>query len=418
MPKKINWVWVLIVIILVGMYVFGLKQMYFHQDDLDWFLLANHPWLQFMGAPIADHINYVWRILLKLEWDLFGLHFAPYYTVSVAMHACVVWLLYRVSLLISRRRDLACASALLFVINTNWTETVLWISGQTILITVVFVLLGIYAILQQRREKISLTLASLTSSLALGFLGATFMQYKKHRWTLVGIGATLVLVYLWKGTDSTHIEVSWRWIVQVGLVMGLAIMNSVVGRLIIPFDRFELARIWIVVIASLIFGYVYRLKLKSLWSDQVSRFLIWQIGFYYLIVAIGRAQFGVGIMRAERYAYLGLALLLLLGVRILRNMTIEQWWPFLALLVIVQSLGFYQRAMVYVQRPQGLRQVVSLVEGLDHGHCYQDAFLPHFVLNDERLHYTDLNLLLGKQAIQMGDESACLSIPDYTQLRN
>ena len=54
-------------------------------------------------------------------------------------------------------------------------------------------------------------------------------------------------------------------------------------------------------------------ELQRIWHDTWSRFLILQIVIYNLIGS-GRAQYGIGIMRAERYAYLGLAFLLLIVV--------------------------------------------------------------------------------------------------------
>ena len=150
MSKIIEKWWVLIsLILLVGLYMWGVKYMYFHQDDLDWFMMANQPFWEVMSSPLSDHINYLFRILLKFEWDIFHLYFPGYLFVSTVMHALVVAMIYKVAKATSGRLDLAAMAALIFSINTNWTEVVLWTSGQTISITALFVLLVMHAIWQK-----------------------------------------------------------------------------------------------------------------------------------------------------------------------------------------------------------------------------------------------------------------------------
>jgi hypothetical protein len=138
----------------------------------------------------------------------------------------------------------------------------------------------------------------------------------------------------------------------------------------------------------------WRGKLVEIWRDNWSRFLIVQIAVYYLIVAIGRAQYGVGIMRAERYAYLGLALFLLLAVRVLRNVKIGKWGWVVPVIVVLQCIGLYRRAEDYVVRPQQLKILMSEMSETKLENVDANAFLPHFVLNDERLKYSDLIILL------------------------
>jgi len=396
MQKIINrWWWVGVGIILMGIWLYGYYKMFFHQDDLDWFILANQSWGGVMSAPIGDHVNYVWRVLLKSEWELFGLQFLPYLTVSVMIHGLVIWMIYKCAKEISGRADLAGIAAILFSANANWSETVLWMSGQTITITALLVLISIYAIARKRRELVALGLASWTSALALGLLVATWIAYPRKR---MGIGAILVVVgifYGWKGTDGTQIEWSVRWLSQVAQVMILAVVNTVVGKFLVPFDEFEMGRI-IMISSLLLYGsWRWRGQWREIWRDKWSRFLISQLFFYYLIVAVGRAQYGVGIMRAERYAYLGLALVLLLMARVGRKWEIGRWIWVLPMVVSLQCLGFYARARVYVERPQQMRALFSEVRRAKREEIQMEAYLPHFVLNDERLKYRDLLQLMS-----------------------
>jgi len=381
----------IIIILLVGLWGYGLKNMFFHQDDLDWLILANQPFWRVMMAPIGDHVNYVWRVLLKTEWELFGLNFPLYLTVSIMIHGGVIWCLYKLAKISSGREDLATIAALLFVINTNWTESVLWISGQTISITTLVVLGTMLSIWRKKRESIWLYMASWTSALSMGLLGSALLIYKKGLIPLT----IVMLVYLFLGSDGTKIAFSWEWLGQVGIVASGMMINSVVGRLLIPFDKLEMVRIVGVIILLLAGFYKWRKSLLDIWRDTWSRFLIVQIAIYNLVVAIGRAQYGIGIMRAERYTYLGLALFLLLMVRVLRNSQIGKWIWIVPLVIVVQSAGFLMRASDYVKRPQQMKQLFVEIKKQGRENIRMDEYLPHFVLNDERLKYRDLTDLMS-----------------------
>ncbi len=396
MEKIIRKYWIHVVgVMLMGVYFWGAKNMYFHQDDLDWFILANRPFLEVLQAPIGDHVNYLWRILLSIEWNLFGLNFVPYLAVSLFLHGGVICLLYKIAYETTKRRDLSVIVATLFAINTNWTEIILWISGQTISITVLFVLLAMRSIWNKKREYVWLLLSSWTSALAIGVVAASIVVFKKLRWSGVIILFTLGLIYKLWGSDGTRIAYSLDWAIKVAEVATLMLVNTVIGRLIIPFDKYEMLRIGLVVAGGIFLLWKYRSKLSELWSDKWSRFLILQLIFYNLIVSAGRAQFGVGIMRAERYAYLGLALILLIGASILRNAKLDKWGWMVPVLVGLQIVGFYRRANDYIVRPQQLKQLIDQVKrGQDRS--VGDKYLPHFVLNDERLKYSDLYKLMKR----------------------
>ncbi len=239
--------------------------------------------------------------------------------------------------------------------------------------------------------------------MALGLLPATFLVYgidfKKKKIFKLGLAVIFIslivlLFYKYVATDGTKIEYSLVWMVKVVEVMGLAIINTVIGRLFIPFDRFETIRIVFVCIAMGISAWKLRKNIKELLLDKWNVFLILQIIFYYLIVAVGRAQYGVGIMRAERYAYLGLVLLLLLCVRVLRKTKIGNWVWIVPAILIIQIFGLFRRAEDYVRRPQQLKQVLEQVQK-DQNAINPDSYLPYEILNDERLKYNDLINLIG-----------------------
>jgi hypothetical protein len=394
MQKMIDKWWVLAGAIGVVIFFYGYQNMYFHQDDLDWFLIANRSLREVLAYPIGDHVNYLWRMWLKIQWELFGFNFVPYLVISVIMHMGVVTLLYLIAKVSSGRRDLAAWAALLFSVNTNWTEIVLWTSGQTILITALFVLLAILGIWRGRGEAILLFLASWTSALALGLLGATIVEYPRLRWKVIGLLLIVGLLYRSQGGDGTSIPFSLAWAAQVGIVALGMVVNTAIGRLLIPFDRFEIVRIVLVGWLMAYGAWKWRDKMRGVWHDKWSRFLLVQIAFYCLIVAAGRAQYGIGIMRAERYGYIGLALVLLILARVLRKVKLGRWVWVVPVIVTMQMAGLYVRARVYVERPQALRTLVGQLRQIDEAKVGMEAYLPRFVFNDDRLKYSDLLPLL------------------------
>lgn len=390
-----KWCWLLVSLLLLGMFVYGYKEMYFHQDDLDWFVIAKGNIGEVIRYPIGDHVNYVWRALIKMEWEAFGWYYPAYLGVSLLIHALVIKSLYQITKATTLRRDLGTIVAILFCVNTNWTETILWMSGQTITITALFVLFVMYRVWQDKLSWFWLILCSWTSALAIGMYGAIWFVYPKWRGKIVGVLLLLGAFYYFLSTDGTAIEYGLAWAVSVVMVAGLGFLYSVVGRLLLPFDMFEKWVIAIVVVIGIWIGVKYRDKIKEVWRDPWSQFLSIQLVLYYLIVAVGRAQYGIGIMRAERYAYLGLALFLLLIARTLRNIELKKWHlAGVGIIVVMQSISLFFRANEYRVRPQQLKQLINEMrtEGVDSDKT-QD-YLPHFVFNDERWRYSDLQKLL------------------------
>lgn len=393
------YLWI-VALILFGVFIFGYINMYFHQDDLDWLIMANRPFWAVMAQPLSDHINYIFRVILKVQWDTFGFRFVPYFAVSILIHFANVLLLNKLVNITTGRKDLSTIVALIFTVNTNWTEIVLWFSGQTISITLTFILLAMIALYIQTYRSISVLFASLTSALALPLIPASLLVWGKGKKGMTLFGRALILLsilvlllYKYRALDGTRIDVSISWVIQVILVMGLGVINTVVGRLALPFDRFEIIRI-IATTSILVFLMIkYREKVMQFLRENWNRFLVLQLLFYYLIVAVGRAQYGVGIMRAERYGYVGLALFLLIGARYMMQFKLRLSLWVVGYLLIIQTIGFYHRANAYFVRPKQFREVVVELKNNVSGHK-DDEFLPYSVLNDQRLRYIDIKSLI------------------------
>lgn len=403
--RVVKYWWVGAIVLLGLIWGWGVTQMYFHQDDLDWLILANRSWAHVFAYPIGDHVNYVWRGLLKTEWELFGTNYPAYLTVSVLLHAATVGLFYRLAKRLGRV-EWAGLLSLLLVVNTNWTETVLWMSGQTITITALLVLLAMNAKWEGKYRLTTMWLSSWTSALAIGLLVSTGLtegwdratkKMTKVGWGVVVVGVGLAMIYLLRATDGTTVEYSWPWVGRVGTVAILAELHTVIGRTLIPFDRGEILRIVLVGIGIVWIGWSQRARIGEGLKDPWVKFLSIQLIFYYLIVAVGRAQFGIGIMRAERYAYLGLILTLLILARLWRQVNIKRWMVgVVVVIVLAQTVGLWNRAERYKERPQQLRSLVLQLKETDWQEVEEAAYLPHFVLNDQRLKYRDVRGLFER----------------------
>ena len=65
------------------------------------------------------------------------------------------------------------------------------------------------------------------------------------------------------------------------------------------------------------------------------------------------------------------------------------------MILIIQTLGLYQRASTYIERPQQLKILVEEMRGQREKDIEMEAYLPRFVLQDDRLKYRDLMSLIN-----------------------
>lgn len=396
--------WVIVGVLLLSMYIYGYFRMYFYLDDLFWFTLMSQSLPEIMSSPLSEHINYLFKIFFKIEWNLIGFNFPPYLFISIAIHGFVVWLIYSLSIMTSGRKDLSAFVAILFTINTNWNEIVLWVSGQTVSFTVVFVLLSMIAIWKNRYQVLTIGLATMTSAIALGLPLAFLFTYgykigkwqiSKEGWGVVGVILMISLIYIFIPSDRTAVEITLSSVVSIVIFWILSIINIMISRFFVPFDQFESVRLAVVILALCILVYKYKDSFRVIWADMWSRFLFLQIGIYYLVVATGRFQYGDLLIRTERFAYLGLALFFLLLVRIFRNVSLNKLIYLMPLLIFIQCLGFFVRAESYVIKPQRLKSLVVEIRATDQNIIKYDDYLPEYVFPRKAMRYKDLVHLIN-----------------------
>lgn len=366
----------------------AIAQMWFHQDDLSWMKLAQRPWLSQLTIPVAEHINYVFRFFFKLEYQIFRWNYPGYLAVSVLMHVGVAWLIALITAKITKKRELAMLAGLLFLVNTNWNETVMWVSGQTILISALFTLATVYHLVRKTNIMwwgLLLWLTSMTSALTVWLPVVTvgvFWQDKKIRWSALTVILWIAGIYYLRGNGETGVSINW---LEAAVTGGLMIINTLIGRWWWPWEVGEKVRIGITAIAGGLFVWKWG---KGLWEkirhNRESWFLLLSLVSYYAVVALGRSRYGIGIMRAERYAYLGLALLLPVLMWMIKEFKIKfSYVKWIALgLGLIQIFGFVDRASRYTTRPRQLYELHRKIESLDKTKCYQDGDFPTHVFGE------------------------------------
>ena len=373
--------------------------MWFHQDDLTWMRLAQHSWGEQLLIPVNEHINYLFRLMFKLEYELFGWNYGEYFAVSLMLHLITMVLVGKITTIVTNNRTWGRWAAIIFAVNTNWNETVFWISGQTIQISAVLGLFTIWLILRQAKWPmilLAMVAASVTSALVVWLPLVTWAVWYRQRalsrvsvLVLVGIG----LIYGKQGNLSVGESINW---VTVAITGGLMVINTLIGRLWWPWEVGEMGRIGVTTGAIIGWGIVWGKK----WAQWVKKnrqiiYLLVSLAAYYGIVAVGRAQYGIGIMRAERYAYLGLALFLPIAMWTLSQMKVKlQWVGGGAIIILmIQTAGLTDRMGRYVERPRQLKDLSQKIEQLDKTKCYRDDYFPNFVFGNETTTYSEYQSL-------------------------
>lgn len=388
--------------------------MWFHQDDLSWMKLAQLSWSEQFSTPVNEHINYLFRVMFRIEYINFGWNYGYYWVVSVLIHIGVILGIFNLTKILTNDKKLGLLAGLLFSINTNWNEVVMWVSGQTISITVLVVIWTIYWVFERKNYwKIggAILLSSITSALAAWLpvlLGPFYYKDKKILYPSILALSFMAGVYLFfsSGVGGEIGHNIW----QIVGVLSLGIINTVLGRLWWPFEIGEQYRIAITFILLLMILVKWgRQIFKTIYADKRILFLLVAVIVYYGFVAIGRAQYGIGMMRAERYAYMGLALLLPVIYRVAQELKfkLKLIVGMTLVLFVIQLFGFSERMKLYMIRPSQLKNFHNQILNLDKSKCYKNEVFPEFVFGNNNTYYQQYNSLWegwkigGEECIQI-----------------
>jgi protein O-mannosyl-transferase len=133
-----------------------------------WKTLAQTLWGR-MDATVSMYRPVTGSIVF-FQFHLFGLHPWGYHLTSVLLHAIACALVFRVALQLSATRSVALFASLLFAVHDAHLEAVAWVSALAEPLVVSFILAGLSAYLQYRRERQRKWLAAISGSLFLGLL--------------------------------------------------------------------------------------------------------------------------------------------------------------------------------------------------------------------------------------------------------
>lgn len=415
----------IIFFLLSGVFVFGVQNMYFHQDDIIYLVQSASGIKTFLAIPANEHLNYVFRVLIWSEWSLFGLNYPLYLLVSVLIHLANTLLLRSLVRTITHSYWVSNLAAILFVVNTNWNETVLWISGQSFTFSILLSLMAYRLILILNEKKFTkkceiiclvvlLTLPGFTSGVGLWLPISTLLVYgrsKTQKMTTIGkasalsiLGLTLAYIKLLdSGIFKYYLnELGLRKLSHIVLFPFLSFFNSVVGRLLVPWDNLRSIRVLLVVI---LVAWLFKRReyLIRLLQKIDFKFSLISLSIYYISITWGRVIYGLGAARAERYAYLGLIFFIILFSQLVMMMKLKKHIVSLVVLIIVgmQIMGFVGRSRAYFVRPRMVKQLISNIRELDRSTCYKNALLPDYIDEYTDLMYSDLNGLFDEKVNYM-----------------
>jgi len=202
------------------------------------------------SLPELDRYRPLWPLWFRIQYELFGLHGAPYHAVAIALHLATALLVQRLGLYLGLLSWQANVAAAIFALHPAYAMAVAWVSGAN---RVVVALPAIGSLLcwlvwVRRRSKLGLGAATglfLVASLlhptavplavvypALAWLrqgeeGGSLSRREMVAWLPIGLLAmTLVGVHLWV---REHYEkaglftLGWHIWANYGAMFGMAV---------------------------------------------------------------------------------------------------------------------------------------------------------------------------------------------------
>lgn len=312
------------------------------------------------------------KLYFSLMYSLFWLNQAVYHLISLVLHIAIAILLYLLAKKILRDNLLSAMTAILFLIQSGYSETVFWIASTGHLFNVFFILLSVlfFALWDEKRKTIYfiLSLFSVLFSLLFHELGivapllivlyASFTQegfikdrlYRKAHYLL--IFAPIILYFFARVLAQSHWfsgDYSYNLIKlpfnAVGNSIGYLFLTFF-GPVSLPFYQFlrSFSREHILVGIGLsfviIFGafFGYRLLVGKL-EKQERRIIVF--GFLFFIISL-LPFIGLGNI-TSRYSYLasvGFMILLAFSIKKL-HVYLQKQGKDIALLATITIISIY-----------------------------------------------------------------------------
>lgn len=397
--------WILTIFSVLMLSQQGITRSFFHQDDVvELGVISKWEGFTSLGHLNNEHLNITFWPLLRWQWLVFGINFAPYLMVNILLHLAVLILLFVITYKITKSLLWASVPVWGMVINANWFAVVWWITGQMIILATIFALLTYWMILlikEKPKAKMPywlLYLFAVLPGLSWG-VGLTWpmwpfivfgIDYAKKRINKIGrvlliSQATLVAMYfsLIGNNLSVHTNpATWLtnpWEVVKFVIVGVS--NTVVGRWLWPSENLKIRLVCLILLVIVLIAF----KLYKKMNERNVLFGLLVIGGCFLTYAIPRWRFGIGHAMANYYAYFPLTFLLVAMAVLFDKAKLEGWKRLVVLAIFLihiplSWIGFENWARDWVVRPQQTRAYFRQLDGLKMGDCIRNDYLPEYIV--------------------------------------
>ena len=421
-----------LIIIFVGLWIFGVRNFYFHQDDVISLAMVAREWPSVMWRANAEHVNVIFFALLYLEWRVFGLNYPGYLAVSLCIWAMILWLVYRIVKGETKSSWYGVMAIGVLAINRNWGEMVWWVTGQAMMGATLLALFSWYYKLYLDKQRrvwtlwqrvlwgISLILPGLSwgGGLIWPFVVLIFWGWERRgeRYRIILPEAWLATGLMWgiyrliaKESVGLHFSPS-SWLespIQIILFVGVGIVENVLGRWVLPIQN-----LWVENIALILIGWWWvGWGRKSFEMSRKTKFA-WGVAILSMVAyAIPRWQFGLGQAMAERYAFQPLIFLVIgiaIGYKKWKISRLRVWGVSLVVIyfMIVGSWGFGKKARTWRERPLQVKAWFGELGQIQRGKCYPNEYLPDFLVEADKFRI-DYIWPIFKKNFNPWDNSIC-----------
>lgn len=170
------------ILILFAVLAFGKLPFTFFQQD-EWAVFGHYLFWDKANLDIIQrlflhqqvtHLIPLTHIFSYLQFNAFGLNFAPYGLTSIVLHIMTAFLVFYLAHLLTRKRTISILAGLFFLTNSNSHQAVTWIATTTGTVgSTIFLLLSLlfYAkfLFSSQKTKRNLLVSLVLFSISLGF---------------------------------------------------------------------------------------------------------------------------------------------------------------------------------------------------------------------------------------------------------
>lgn len=389
------------------------NRVWFHHDDFDFLVGSANFNFSYLVAPHNEHFLPIFRILYYSEYSLFGLNFTPFFIISILLHLFILFVLYKITNILTTKKFYAYLAVFLFTINSTFFEVILWSTSQQLLLSSLFIGISFLAWLKYRQKKtnnwlITSSISSILAAFSSGFgvlypLFISIVSIFDKKINKLGklffiLSALLTLVIFWyfagkSLTVVTKQSLSLNDFPHVIYFILIGLIEGMLSRFFwAPFTPSRIAKTDLILMPvlniSILIFLIYLLsktgfkKGKNLFMKVVLASLSL---FPYLAISLGRYPYGAKAAMSERYVYLPLfffILFLIYQLSLLKQTTFLKKIIMLFTFWIILSHGvfFYLSGLRWTKQPlQSKKYMLSLGRQMKLGPVKADCKIPFYI---------------------------------------